>query len=191
MASSSIPPAERERVVQQLADEFARDRLTLEEYERRVTEVYRARGMEALTALTKDLAPVPVAAPAVATAAARAELSPIKRMRAFMSGIVRRGAWIVPPDLRVMAVMGGIDLDLREATFTAPVTEVHVVAVLGGVVIKAPPHVRVDADGSAFLGGFDDHLKFTGSSDPHAPVVRIRGLAFLGGVEIKVAETPE
>jgi hypothetical protein len=185
---SPISPAERERVVQRLAVEFAQDRLTLEEYERRVTEVYRAQGMDALSALTRDLVPVPAAAPAVATAAARAALSPIKRMLAFMSGIVRRGAWLVPPDLRVMAVMGGVDLDLREATFTAPVTEVHVLAVLGGVSIKTPPHVRVDAAGSAFLGGFDDHLKSTGPTDPSAPVVRIRGFAVLGGVEVKVAE---
>jgi hypothetical protein len=181
-----VSPAERERVVQQLAEHFTRDQLSLDEYERRVTEAYRARGMEALAALTRDL--VPAAVPAVSTAAVPGPrpAAGVKRILALMSGVVRRGNWTVPPRLRAAAVMGGIELDLREATLSAPVTDIYVIAVMGAAVITAPPHVRVEADGLAILGGFEDQLQLAGSSDPSAPLIRVRGVAIMGGVEVKV-----
>jgi hypothetical protein len=38
------------------------------------------------------------------------------------------------------------------------------------------------------MGGFEDQLKEPATPDANAPVVRVRGLAIMGGVETKVDE---
>jgi hypothetical protein len=199
---AQIPPAERERVVQQLGEYFAQDHLSLDEYERRVADAYRAADRGALAQLTQDLPsliPAPVVAqpaPGAPVAGApgtvpAARVPRVKRLLALMSGVVRRGAWIVPGRLRVAAVMGGVELDLREATLTAPVTEIYAVALMGGIEITVPPNVRLEADGFAIMGGFEDQLHNAASLDPNAPLVRVRGLAIMGGVEARVLAVGE
>lgn len=186
-----ISPATREKVIQSLGEHFANDHLTLDEYERRVQAAWSAGSSDALLALTRDLArPVPAApaAPMVATQGQAPARRPAKRFLALMSGVVRRGHWVVPGRVRAVACMGGIELDLREATLTAPVTEIRVLAVMGGVVITVPPGVRLESDGLAIMGGFEDQLREPASRDPDAPMVRVRGLAIMGGVEMRVLE---
>lgn len=189
-----VPPAARERVVQDLADHFAQDRLTLPEYERRVELAYRADSNDALRDLTRDLvplvAPVPQGA-VVAAPSARVSTGLATRAKTFfalMSGVVRRGKWTVPSRMRAFACMGGIGLDLREATLTAPVTDIYVFALMGGVEIIVPPNVRLESDGFAIMGGFEDQLKEPASGDPNVPLIRVHGLAIMGGVEARVAE---
>jgi len=187
-----VSPAARERVVQDLAEHFAQDRLTLPEYERRVELVYRASSADALRDLTRDLAPMPpVRVAAVTPLSTRVDSSPpvtsVKRtFFALMSGVIRRGNWLVPARSRAIAFMGGISLDLREATLTAPVTDIYIFAMMGGVEIIVPPDVRLESDGFAIMGGFEDQLKEPASRDPDAPLVRVHGLAIMGGVEARV-----
>lgn len=192
-----VSPSAKERVVQDLADHFAQDRLSLPEYERRVELAYRASSVEALKELTRDLAPLPPArvAPAGMTAPAESRMvAPLIRPKTFfalMSGVVRRGTWTVPARIRAVAFMGGIGLDLREATLSAPVTDIYVFALMGGVEIIVPPGVRLETDGFAIMGGFEDQLKEPASRDPDLPVIRVRGLAIMGGVEARVAVAEE
>jgi hypothetical protein len=115
------------------------------------------------------------------------QLSNAKTFVALMSGVVRRGTWTVPARIRAVAWMGGIGLDLREATLTAPVTDIYVFALMGGVEIIVPPDVRLETDGFAIMGGFEDQLKEPASRDPNVPLIRVRGLAIMGGVEARVA----
>lgn len=184
--SPQLPPAERERIIARLGEAFARDHLSLEEYERRVADAYRVPDRDALMALTHDL-PAPAAVPAAPAPTVSTAVTPRRKFVAFMSGVVRRGAWLVPARMKAVAVMGGVELDLREATLTAHETDVYAVAVMGGVVLTVPPTARVEADGFAILGGFEDQLEHPGSTDPSAPVVRVRGFALMGGVEVRVA----
>jgi len=189
-----VSPAAKERVVQDLADHFAQDRLSMHEYERRVELAYRAASADALRDLTKDLVPsppvrvtqAPVASLAEASVPARS--SRAKNFFALMSGVVRRGNWTVPSRIRAFAWMGGIGLDLREATLSGRVTDIYVFAMMGGVEIIVPPDVRLESDGFAIMGGFEDQLKEPASRDPDAPVIRVHGFAFMGGVEARVAQ---
>ena len=57
---------------------------------------------------------------------------------AFMSGVERKGAWVVPPELVSVAVMGGIELDLTDAILTAQVTEFRVFALMGSIEVTVP-----------------------------------------------------
>ena len=188
-----VSPSARERVVQDLADHFAQDRLTLPEYERRVELAYRAASADALSDLTRDLAlpPARIAPPAAMASQGESRIAPqttrAKTFFALMSGVVRRGTWTVPARIRAFACMGGIGLDLREATLTAPVTDIYVFALMGGVEIVVPPDVRLETDGFAIMGGFEDQLREPASQDPNVPLIRVHGLAIMGGVEARVA----
>jgi hypothetical protein len=61
-----------------------------------------------------------------------------------------------------------------------------VLAIMGGVEVTVPPGVRVESDGFAIMGGFEDQVETAASTDPNAPLVRLTGFALMGGVEVKV-----
>jgi hypothetical protein len=191
MTNSPLPApsldSARERVVERLSTHYARDQLTLDELESRLERVYAARTMEAIESVLTGL-------PAVATPdAPSTAVADVKRPRsrtyvAAMSGVVRRGAWMVPKRIRAVAFMGGVELDLREAIIDPQLTEISVLAVMGGVVVTVPPNVRLESDGFAFMGGFEDQLRQPASGDPNVPVVKLTGFALMGGVEVRVLD---
>ena len=184
----------REQVIEWLSDQFARDALELDEYERRIDLAHQATSVAALDELVKDLDMPPSATEAVAPGEALAprpvEQSPMPRTRrkrviAIMGGVERKGRWVVPEHVRVIAVMGGISLDFREALLAPGVTHVHVVALMGGVEIMVPPHVAVECEGLAIMGGFEEVHRAPAVPDPDRPTLMITGFAVMGGVEIK------
>lgn len=103
---------------------------------------------------------------------------------ALLGGADRRGAWAPADRVRVVAIMGGAKLDLREAELLEGETEITVFALMGGVQILVPDDVHVEADGIGLMGGFGQaHHR---ADDPDAPRLRVRGIAIMGGVELKV-----
>lgn len=80
------------------------------------------------------------------------------------------------------AIMGGIDVDLRQAGVVDR-AEISVFVLWAGVEIKVPPTWRVQVGGLPVLGGWDD--KTVVPADPHAPVLVVNVTAIMGGVEIK------
>src|SRR5690349_23762044 len=81
---------ERERVIQQLTEHFASDRLTMDELETRLERVYKAANLEELRRLTADL-PEPTAV-AAAELPEPVALAPDRdRIVAIMSETKRRG----------------------------------------------------------------------------------------------------
>jgi hypothetical protein len=109
-----------------------------------------------------------------------------ERLVAIMSGIVRRGLWRIPRRLRVVAIMGGVQLDLREAELPPGVTEIRAFIFMGGLDVRVPPGVRLETDGVAIMGGFEDKLFDAGSAGRDAPIVRVTGVAIMGGVTAQV-----
>ena len=119
-------------------------------------------------------------------AIARAEIVPAREaVVAIMGSSERKGAWVVPRQMRVVSVMGGVELDLREAQFAEGVTEIEVFALMGGVDICVPTGIRVEATGMGILGGFGI-AGADADPGPNAPVLRISGVALLGGVDAKL-----
>jgi hypothetical protein len=80
-------------------------------------------------------------------------------------------------------VLGGCVLDLRAASFTAPVTTITAVTVLSGVDVLVPPGVRVELSVYGLFGSADSLLPE--QHLPDTPLVRARCFALLGGVEAK------
>ena len=100
-----------------------------------------------------------------------------------MSGVRRQGSWQVPKNLRVLAVMGGIDLDFCEAVFGPGVSEVNVISVMGGVAVIVPPHLQVECNGVGILGNFEGLNQAMAEHDPNAPLLRITGTAVMGALK--------
>jgi hypothetical protein len=82
--------------------------------------------------------------------------------------------------------MGGCEMDLREAQLAPGVTEIMVVAFMGGVEIVVPPWLQVEVSGIGIMGGFDHKQSAPPAHGPGAPVVRISGLAMMGGASVSV-----
>ena len=81
------------------------------------------------------------------------------------------------------ALLGGCDIDLREAAMPEGATAVlDTLAIMGGVEVRVPDDWSVETRGMALLGGFED--KTRRPLDPSKKLV-ITGLAVMGGVEVK------
>jgi hypothetical protein len=178
----------RERVVEALSEHFARDHLTLDELETRMARVYAATTPAEVDSLVADLPALAVGAPVIVTPDAYAPTPKLKeRLIAIMSGIVRRGLWKIPRRLRVVAIMGGVELDLRQAELPPGVTEISAFILMGGLSIRVPPGVRLETEGAAFMGGFEDRIHEPGIARADAPIVRVTGIAIMGGVDAQVS----
>jgi hypothetical protein len=167
--------------VQTLSSHFAAGRIELEELEQRLDVAMRAETLEALDSALAGLAPAPSSETALAERPVIAEDRASAWSVAVMSGLKKTGRWYLAPVHRAVAVMGGGTLDLREAQFTAEVTEIRIRAVMGGFDVIVPPDLPVDVRGFGIMGAVVDK---TAPSD--RPRVVIRAFALMGGVEVKV-----
>lgn len=203
---SSLPrpdQARRQETIDALCDAFARDAMDLAEFERRVDVAHRAGTAAELDRLLSDLGRTTPLARAgshpaeSAPGSSRPATAPFEPVRArelvagILGGSMRRGRWTPARRVTAIATMGGVELDFREAVLAPGVTEVRVFAVWGGVQIVAPPHVRVECSGVGIMGGFDHRDDSRSVAEPGAAVLRITGLAVMGGVEVVVRRPGE
>ena len=190
----------RQRTVDILVQGYASDRLTVDEFERRVDTAHRTTDLAELERLTADLPAIAAPAPAQLPEADRLIMRGAEAMRnaikdsqtfvAVMGGVERRGRWQPARKNYFIAMMGGGEFDFREAIFPPGVTELYVVAMMGGLEIIVPPNLVVDASGIAIMGGFG-HSEGGYVADPDQPVLKIRGLCLMGGVDISVRRAGE
>jgi hypothetical protein len=178
--------ADRERVAKVLHDAMAEGRLTISELDERLQSVYASKTLGDLVPLTADL---PVGAAATmpeqaAPASARIGGTATSTTAvAMMSGFQRGGNWVVPRHFTATALLGGGELDLREARFAERECTISVFAFMGGVEIVVPEDITVRIHGIGMMGGFDSRAAHEGPTS--APVLNVTGFAFLGGVDVK------
>jgi hypothetical protein len=177
--------SEREAVVARLRHAAGEGRLTVDELDERIDAAYAAKTRAELEPLTADLPDSPMP---TATTAAPPAGSPARPGSSFVLGILgggdRKGRWRVPARMTVVNVMGGADLDLREAVLDAPEVEITVWSIMGGSDVIVPEGVNVELEGFALLGG--NKLRLEGPPPPPgAPVVRVRAWSLMGGTDVK------
>jgi uncharacterized protein DUF1707 len=182
----------RERAIALLSDRFAKDDLEMEEFDRRVTLAHRATTVKELDDLVADLSPASASSPSTALAPidkpALVPESQVKDRRtyvAIMGGVNRQGQWTAPRRMRVFAMMGGVHLDFRGARVPAGAMDLTVFALMGGVSIIVPPGLAVEMSGAGIMGGFDHMERSSAEPDPTQPVLRVTGVAIMGGVSIE------
>lgn len=180
-----VSDSDRERAADVLREAAGHGRITMDELDERLELSYAAKTYADLAAVTRDL-PGPAQAPSAVLPAMAGRIGGTPRSKfsvAIMSGARRMGRWVVPRNYVGVAVMGGIELDLREAQFSEPEVTIHAYTLMGGIEITVPEDVDVDVSGVAFMGGFDHNA--SGPGVPGAPRVRIIGFALMGGVDVR------
>ncbi len=182
----------RDRVIAVLSEHFAHDVLDVDEFERRITVAQTSESPAEIDALLSDLPALPAAAiPAPATKITPA-LVPASQVRseqtmlAIMGGVDRRGSWSMPRRLRLVTFMGGAHLDLREARFPPGPIDIEIFSMMGGTEIIVPPGLAVETHGSAIMGGFQEVNRAPTHPDENAPLLRVHGFVFMGGVDIRM-----
>jgi hypothetical protein len=171
--------AEREATVVRLREAAGEGRLTVEELAERIDAAYAATTHAQLEPLTADL-PAPAATPMAVEGGGQGT----SLILGILGGGDRRGRWRVAERVKVINLLGGADLDLREATLAGPEVHITVISILGGSDIVVPEGVHVELSSFALLGG--DELKLEGSEPPPgAPVVHVHTVSILGGTDVK------
>lgn len=102
---------------------------------------------------------------------------------AVLGGVKRR---CVSPEFRggdLNAIMGGCELDLRQASIVGGEAVIDAFAMWGGIEIRVPEDWTVVVEGIPILGAFVD--KTVHNSASNNKVLVIRGAAIMGGVEVK------
>jgi uncharacterized protein DUF1707 len=170
-----VSDTDREATVARLRVAGGEGRLTLEELAERVELADAARTQGDLDALTADL---PETYPK-----AGAERKPQEWIVAVMGGAERKGRWRPAERTRVVTIMGGAELDLREAELADEIS-ITAITVMGGIGILVPEGVSVELSGFALMGAN------SGPRDkvpplPDAPVIRVKTFALMGGVGIE------
>jgi hypothetical protein len=181
-----ISDADRHQVAEILREAAGDGRIDLDELDERLEATYAARTYADLVPITFDL-PVPGQQPTQAPAnPALVVQGPASENHvAILSGLDRRGVWVVPRQMSVFAMMGGADLDLREAQFAAQEVVITVNAFMGGAQITVGPHINVVVEGTGIMGGYSGPDNRTPAViDANSPTVRVRGVAIWGGVSV-------
>ncbi len=192
-----IGDAERQFVVDALSRDCGEGRITLDEFSDRVGEVFASRTRADLEAVVADLpgADLPVPAtdsrPVVTPTAAPARTKTKRRWAvAVMGGEERRGRWRVGRRTTAVAVMGGVELDLREALLEGPDVEISCFVLMGGVDVIVPEGIPVDFGGFVFMGGRDNSVRDV-EPLPSAPRIRVTGWGAMGGVTVTNKPLPD
>lgn len=84
----------------------------------------------------------------------------------------------------VIAIFGGGDVNFTQADFEGTIV-LDVVAIFGGVKLVLPPSWDVKSEVTAIFGGIEDKRATLQVTDGPRKVVKIKGVALFGGVEIK------
>jgi Domain of unknown function (DUF1707)/Cell wall-active antibiotics response 4TMS YvqF len=176
--SLRVSDAERDATVRTLGDHAAVGRLTLDELEDRAGQALKAKTRGELAALTSDL-------PQQAGQAQAQEVrvrKPVRWMVAIMGGSHRRGRFRAVGSINAVAIMGGDEIDLREAEIEGGELTLNAFALMGGSTFYVPDSIEVEVGGFSLMGGHEE----VGVERPRpgAPVIRIRMYNLMGGATI-------
>ena len=107
---------------------------------------------------------------------------PVRWMVAIMSGSHRHGRFRAVGSINAVAVMGGDEIDLREAEIEGGELTLNVFTLMGGANIYIPDSIEVEVGGFSAMGGNTEvgveRLR------PGAPRVTIRAYNLMGGATI-------
>ena len=192
-----ISDADRHRVAELLREAAGEGRLDLEELDERLEAAYAAKVYADLVPIVADLpggrlpAPAVGRSPAATTGGARVPATRHESSLAFMGGTTRSGVWEVGARHTAFAMWGGIDIDLRQAVFTAPETVIVANAIWAGIDVIVNAHTNVIVEGVGIMGAFDQARdKVEAQLGPDSPTVRVKGVALMAGVTVKRRAMP-
>jgi hypothetical protein len=177
--SLRVSDAERDETLRVLGDHAAVGRLTVDELEERSSRALAAKTRGELALLTSDLPQEAGQGRPAPTPAKK----PVRWMVAIMSGSHRRGRFRAVGRINAIAIMGGDEIDLREAEIEGGELTLSLVAIMGGANIYIPDSVEFDVGGFSLMGGNTEY-GVERPPRPGAPVIRLRTWNLMGGATI-------
>jgi hypothetical protein len=177
--SLRVSDAERDATLRTLGEQAAVGRLTLDELEDRAGQALAAKTRGDLASLTSDL---PQEAGVQPAPAARVR-KPVRWLVAIMGGSHRRGRFRAVGSINAVAIMGGDEIDLREAEIEGGELTLNLFALMGGANIYLPDSIDLEVGGFSLMGGHEE-VGSQRSPRPGAPLVRIRLYNLMGGATI-------
>jgi class 3 adenylate cyclase len=176
--SVRVSDAERDQTVHLLREHVVVGRLTLDEFSDRMGLALEARTRGDLDTAMANL---PAAGTPMEESGRRRSR---RRFVAVMSGSTAKGRWRMSGRTTAVAVMGGCDMDLRQAEIDGPEVVITAFAFWGGIKIIVPEGFDVELEGFSFMGGRDLRLRNV-PLIPGSPRIRVRGFAIMGGIEVR------
>jgi hypothetical protein len=178
--------ADRDRAATVINAAMAEGRLTPDEHSERLDAIYAAKTHADIVPILDDLpAHANAAAPARATAAPTGHPD---RIIAILSGASRKGSWQAQPVIDLVTIMGGAEIDFREAVLPDGDVTIRLFCIMGGLEITVPPEMHVIGSGVNIMAGMDVTGDTADSLQSGAPALRITGFCMMGGVTVKRKE---
>lgn len=186
-----ITEVDRQHAMSLIDAAQAQGYLSVDEYEHRVVAIRSATLYDDLRPVTRDLSNVtytPVVVPPPAAVPAPVAGTPSSELRVgFFSGSSLAGRWTAPSQLHLVAVFGGVEVDLVDAVWTSDEIVIDAYAVFGGITLKVPDGVEVVDRTLAIFGGTSVKRA---SPEATGRRVVIKGLAMFGGIDVKGPKPP-
>jgi hypothetical protein len=135
--------ADRNRVVERLQAALGEGRLSLEEFEQRLSPVLTARTFSEVAPYLADIPGSALAAP----------IPEFTELRTTAAALRRRGRWVVPRRLLVTARAGSVKLDFVDAVIGHDVVEIELNVSAGTTTLVLPAGASVDIDGVELVAG--------------------------------------
>jgi hypothetical protein len=188
-----ISDADRHRVAEVLREAAGDGRIDLAELDERLEATYAAKTYGDLVPITLDLPTHTDRASLVA----RSSSAPATRTPAgsgptwsaslgIMGDTTRKGVWDIGPTHTATALMGSVVIDLREARFPDGEVVINANAVMGSVSVVVDARTDVRVEGTGIMGSYTEvRAKVDAEIDGSSPVVRVRGIALMGSVDVR------
>ena len=188
-----VSDAERERVVALLQTAASEGRLTLGEFGERSEAVYEARTRGELSLITDDL-PASTEVDARTSHHQRDEhvgygrktgavdTTSGRRYTSIMGDTEERLVGEISEHQRVLAVMGDVTLDLREAILPAGRVTVSGTVVMGTIRVVVPDGIEVRSEGPNIMGDVKTRVERRNAGN--GPLVRVTVTNVMGDVRI-------
>jgi uncharacterized protein DUF1707/cell wall-active antibiotic response 4TMS protein YvqF len=180
--SIRVSDAERDATVRTLGDHAAVGRLTLDELEDRASRALAAKTRGELAVLTSDL-PQEAAQPGPPDVPQARVRKPVRWMVAIMGGSRRHGRFRTVGTVNSVAIMGGDEIDLREAEIEGGHLTLNMFALMGGTTVYVPDSIEVEVGGFSLMGG-NTEIGSQRPPRPGAPMIQIRTYNLMGGATI-------
>jgi hypothetical protein len=173
--------ADRDRVLELLAEAAGDGRLTAEEHAERVQRVLAARTLGELAELTADLA---------APSAQPVRLDGGRVISGVFGPARRDGRWVVPESLTVTAVAGEVEVDFTQAILQASRVRLYATVVGGRLRIVVPDGMSVVVTGHMVLARKRGVGKTPPRPEPGAAVIEVRALVLGGELIVRTPPRP-
>jgi hypothetical protein len=185
-AEQRISDQERQQVAEVLRQAAGEGRIDVDELDKRLDATFAAKTYAELVPITADLPRANIGALPVPRSSALVAGPAHESSFAMMSTTRRRGPWQVGTQHKAFALMGGVVLDLREAMVPGQEVTINASVVMGSVDVLVDEHTVVICDGRAFMGDYSEsRSRIQARPRPDSPVVRVRGRALMGRVNVK------